>query len=461
MPRGLLSREEGSLPLALLAAIIVAGMIGALMVRMVGSEGAVRFDRDFAESLQVADVGVNRALFALNEDATIPGAASPGTATVDGITYEWWGDEVAPRRWDVISVATTPGGVSRRVEARIEERSLFFPGAFGDRLVALQGTSTEVDSYNSAVACPVGVKEDTCGWGTSPDFGTQNGSIGTNDVLKFNGNVPIREQGAFLYDYLENPPTPSTITTNDPFGDRCDVSGNTTVNLCTETYVRAVDEKLDLASQANTAFIREKFESGGGCADPTSDRYVMKHENKHLKPYKGATAAGGIPDPTSSSFDNYYCKESWDITEDVRLHTDATPQTPVVVFVRDYFKITQPNVSVACFSADGTKRCDAKTVEDASERTVRPPAARLQIYVLGESNNVSLKSNSMFAGVIYAPLSKCGGDSTGAGTDIYGSVMCGEMQNIGNWRFHYDDALGLYGSGVYNVAFWYEEPPGT
>jgi hypothetical protein len=40
-------------------------------------------------------------------------------------------------------------GRDRVVVAAIEERARFFPGAFGDQLVALKGTSSQVDSYNS------------------------------------------------------------------------------------------------------------------------------------------------------------------------------------------------------------------------------------------------------------------------------------------------------------------------
>lgn len=462
MSRSRLNPEDGSLPLALLAAIVVAGLIGALMVRMIGSEEQVRFDRSFAESLQVADVGINRGLFALNEGVAIPGPSSPGEAVVDGTTYRWWGEQQGARQWDVTSVATAADGVSRRLSARVEERSLFFPGAFGDRLVALQGTSTQVDSYNSATPCAGGVKTDECGWGTSADFGTRNGSLGTNERLTFTGNVKVRPGGAFLYDYLDNPHTPGSESTLDPFGDRCNVSGGASGSLCTETYVRAIDERLQLASDANTAFIRDKFLApDGACADETSSRYTLQVVDGRLKPYEGSSTTSDAMDPTSETFDDFYCLTHWDLTQDLRLHTDAKPEKPVVVFVRDYFKITNPNVNIACFDAAGNV-CDAKTVKNASNRTVRPQAARLQIYVLGQDANVTLKSNTMFAGVIYAPMSTCGGDNNapaGANTDIYGSIMCAEMQNIGNWRFHYDDALGVYGSGAFNVSLWHEEPP--
>jgi hypothetical protein len=467
--------EDGSLPLALLASIIVAGLIGAMVVRVTASERQVRFDRAFTEALHVADVGVNRGLFALNHGGALPDQSSPDSETVDGTTYEWHGAPAGPRTWEVTSTATAPSGEQRRVVARIEEEPLFFPGAFADKLVGLNGASSKVDSYNSDPSCPGPVED--CGWGTDKHFGTGNGSIGTNDIFDFSGNVTLRPNSAFLYDMDGNPPVGATEP-NDPFGDRCDV-GNNPQNLCTRTYVEGIDVKLDLTANARMAFIRDKFASGAAC-DTRSLGNWRPSGAVPLASYADSQAPGAvdtsISDPTDPLFENFYCADTLQFVEDIKLDPSVTPENPVVVFVADAVQVVAQHgnrgTNVACYGSDNTTVCDAKDHPGGDDnrrvqlREVLPQAARLQIYVLGESssgNNVTFGAGSRFAGVVYAPLSRCGGASRGgaggADIDIYGAAICKFMDNVGGWRFHYDDALGTYGTGLWTVGYWTEEAP--
>jgi hypothetical protein len=467
MPRGIVTRrEDGSLPLAMLATIVVAGLITVVIARTIAGERAVRFDRNFGESLQVADVGINRGLFALNEgrEDMLPTAGTPRIETVDGIDYEWWAEPSgAYREWQVTSEATA-NGVSRRVRATIEEVPLFFPGAFGDKLIALNGTSTDVDSYNSDPTCTAYTRE--CRWGSTTsdvyqqEFGTGNGSIGTNEDFDFSGNTTIRPGGAFLYDWEDNPG--QGITVDDPFGDRCDG------NPCTTTYTSTVPEKLDFATSARMEFITRKFESGGGCHNNSNPRQMgtwkLGAKNTTTSIVSYATSRGRTPDgtePTDPDFENYYCAHSLEILGHLRLADSVTVDNPVVIFVKDYLTVPNSGTLVGCHNADASVWCSGTAV-----RRVTPAASRLQIYVAGmphsgaTAGDISMKSQTMFAGVVYAPLSRCGGGG-GAGADVYGAIICGTMDNVGNWDFHYDDALGANGAGQFNIAFWQEVPPGS
>jgi hypothetical protein len=465
MSRRLLTvREEGSLPLAMLATIVVAGLITVVVNRTIAGERAVRFDRDFGESLQVADVGVNRGLFALNEghEDRLPTSAAPATEVVDGISYEWWAEPTGNQReWEVVSQATS-NDVDRRVQALIEEVPLFFPGAFGDQLIALNGTSTDIDSYNSDPTCTTATRD--CRWGSTngdpyqQEFGTGNGSIGTNEDFDFAGNTSIRPGGAFLYDWEANPA--QNMTASDPYGDRCDG------NPCTTEFVSSVDEKMDFASSGRMAFINDKFQSSGGCHNNSNPRQHQawklgaKNTTTVLQSYADSRGqAPGESDATDPDFSNYYCAHSLEILGHLRLADTVTPENPVVIFVKDFVKIPNSGSLVGCHNADASVWCSG-----TDPRRVTPAAARLQIYVGGiphgnaTAGDVSLKSQVMFAGVMYAPLSRCGGDGN-AGADVYGAMMCGTMDNVGNWDFHYDDALGVNGSGQFNVAFWQEVVP--
>lgn len=458
-------REDGSLPLAMLATIVVAGLVTVVVARSIAGERAVRFDRNFGESLQVADVGINRGLFALNEGRQdmLPPSGAPQTETVDGITYQWWAEQTGVQReWQITSQANA-NDVNRRIVANIEEVPLFFPGAFGDQLIALNGTSTDIDSYNSDPTCTSFTRE--CIWGSTTSdryqqpFGTGNGSIGTNDKFNFAGNTSIRPGGAFLYDWEDNPG--QGITTDDPFGDRCDG------NPCTTTYTSTIDEKLDFASSSRVEFITSKFTSSGGCHNNANPRQKedwklgVKGVRTELVSYATSRSqAPGTNDPTDPNFTNYYCAHSFEMLGHIRLADSVTPDNPVVVFVKDYVKVPNSGSLIGCHNADASVWCTK-----SDPRRITPQASRLQIYVAGiphtgaTAGDVSVKSQVMFAGVIYAPLSRCGGDGN-AGADVYGAVMCGTMDNVGNWDFHYDDALGSKGSGQYNIAFWQEVAPG-
>lgn len=464
--------QEGSIPLVLLASIVVAGLVGALFVRVVGSERQVRFDRAFTEALPIADVGVNRGLFALNNGGALPASASPATAVVDGTQYDWYGSQSNARTWEIVSTSTTASGVQRRVVARIEDEPLFFPGAFADKLVGLNGTSSKVDSYNSTIPC-YGAAAD-CGWGTDKHFGTANGTLGTNDIFDFSGNVTIRPNSAYLYDMDGNPPVGATEP-DDPFGHRCDVGANTD-NLCTRTYIEGLPEKLDLTTQSRMGFIRDKFDGGPCSSAARSEGNWQPSGAAPLKSYADANTGvdKSISDPTHTGFENFYCADTLQFTEDLKLDASVTPQNPVVIFVRDSVQVVaqgNKGTNVACYGSDNTTACDAKANPGGDNkpvqgRQVAPSAPRLQIYVLGEAssgNNVTFGTGSRFAGVIYAPLSRCGGASSGgsggADIDIYGAAICKFMDNVGGWRFHYDDALGVYGSGQWAVGYWTEERP--
>lgn len=459
--------QEGSLPLALLATIVVAGLIAVVISRVVAGEGATRFDRDFTEALPIADIGINRGLFALNEGLTPP--STPTAVEVDGIEYAWSATQnpTSPREWEVVSESTTPSGVSRRLVATVEEEPLFFPGAFGDTFVGLNGASSHVDSYNSGDCT---TPAPACRWGTDPRFGTGNGSIGTNDVLDLRGNIDVRPGGALLYDWDDNPGE----GTSTEFGDRC--VGQT---RCTSQYVSTVGRKIDMTSTARTGFVVDKFATGGKCADTSSPRYTWRTTRPPSGDWKiGENRQGQNPpvvlrsaadehgfskavsNPADPAFDNFYCAESLQFLWNVRLDASVSAANPVVIFVKDLVSIDGQR-SIACHGDGATPPPCDPGVSDATQRQVRPVALRLQIYVAASpdvGNNVTVRQGSKFAGVVYAPFSGCGGPANG-NSDIYGMMLCSRMDNVGNWKFHYDDALGNAGTGLFNVAFWREEAP--
>lgn len=470
------------MPVALLAAIVVAGIVTVLTARTVAGERATRFDRSFTESFHTADAGVQQAVFRLNaglyEDATLltetvdgHPCTPPEQTAFAGNTYEWQLCQTDSRAWEATSTGVN-NDVARTVRANITEQPLFFPGAFGDTLIAVNGTSTSVDSYNSGDACGT-----EC-WGPDNAFGnaygTGNGSIATNGVFDFTGNPVLRPGSAFLYDWLDN--LANEVTASDPFGDRCDG------NPCTTTYVSTIDEELNYASDGAMQFIVSALTRAdtagdddvcdgvaGGVDQELGDAVFSATGNgvsavlPTIAPYE-ADPDWDVTDPTDPSFENYYCADSLTFEDSTQLDALATGDTPVVIFVRDYIVIKN-DVIVGCETTDGDPCSQSQTsVSDLRDSDTRPVASRLQIYVEADErdggkkgSNITYSANSVFAGVVYAPRSRCGSPG-GATVDIFGAIICGSMDNVGNWKFHFDDALGKYGTNVFGVGYYTEEP---
>ncbi len=466
-----LSSENGSMPLALLAAIIVAALITVTVSTTITGQRAARFDRDFTEVVHGADAGVQQALYRLNAapdqlQASLTAQTAPNpprtptySGTIDDTDYEWYAEQTAPREWQVTSTGELVGR-DRVVVAAIEERARFFPGAFGDQLVALNGTSSQVDSYNSGTCTTPAAQ---CQWGSTngdPDqslYGTGNGGLGSNEAIDVSGNTKTRH--IFLYDWDDNPGQGATST--DPGGDRCNGESAGSPCIAPDT-VKTIGYRLDYGSDAEMSFIEDKLTActgqdrdGDGVEDITQNKVYPN--GAVLSPYDTNPAE---PNPREPAATNFYCYASVEFQGDATLDAAAMdPDSPVVIFVRDYVTIPSSGSKVNCGGAStGGVVCDKN-----NPRAVRPLAASLQIYSASDldqsGGDIFVKSQSMFSGVVYAPRARCGtdGGGGGAGVHVYGALVCASVDNVGNWQFHFDDSLGSYGTGAYDVAGWREE----
>jgi hypothetical protein len=83
-----------------------------------------------------------------------------------------------------------------------------------------------------------------------------------------------------------------------------------------------------------------------------------------------------------------------------------------------------------------------------------PSSIRLQIYSTGQT--VSMYNQSDISGAIYAPNAACGGVTSNAGTDFWGSMICKTIDNVGGWTFHYDTRLSSIGDGTWRMRNYIE-----
>ncbi len=176
--RSKLSSEDGSIPLVLLAAIILAGLIVALFTDVITGVRLASDDRDFNQAIQVADAGMQEAFTVLAglEEDDLPAMGEvylggPQTGEVGAGEYAWTARRVGNNRWQVRSEGDF-GEKRRAMEASMGPETLFALAAFADLKIELRG-GNDADSYNSAT---------TSGG---------RGSVGSNNAVVLRGNAAV------------------------------------------------------------------------------------------------------------------------------------------------------------------------------------------------------------------------------------------------------------------------------
>ncbi len=169
--------QAGSIPLVLLAAIVLGGLIIALYTDVSTGQRLASDDRDFNQAVQVADAGLQEAFTVLAglDEAARPDVGDPYTGTTTGTLgrgeYEWTAVRAGANLWQVRSVGLF-GEASRTLEASMGPLYLFGLAAFGDILIELRGANG-ADSYNA----------------TTTNGGL--GSVGSNNQITLRGNATV------------------------------------------------------------------------------------------------------------------------------------------------------------------------------------------------------------------------------------------------------------------------------
>jgi hypothetical protein len=163
--------NEGSLALALLATIVIGGLVVTLVSTTITGQNKVRHDRDFQLAINGADAGLNQAMTAITNlppgDATMTLSSAqrdPGAVTqLDNVAFDWEAEKDTIISWRIRSVGER-NGVERHVEALAVRDATFFVAAFADIGFALKG-GNDVRSYSA----------------TATDTG--NGAVGSNGEI--------------------------------------------------------------------------------------------------------------------------------------------------------------------------------------------------------------------------------------------------------------------------------------
>jgi hypothetical protein len=239
--------DDGSLMLAIMLTMLIAGFSTLLLATTIGQAGSVRHDQRFIDVFPAADAGISRGLFMLNNGlaAALPATDTP--ITLSGQTANWSGTQVTPvsttKPPSFYLTATTTGTTVRTVKAEAYQSARFAYGLFADQSLTFAG-SNNVYSYNS---------------NTGTTSTTNNGSVGSNGSVNINGNS--NADSVTLYNWSAN-----------PNNGRC--SGGP----CPSGYTTK-SAPLDVTSTAATQFIQNGL---AACATQTA--YKTSAQSSHALP---------------------------------------------------------------------------------------------------------------------------------------------------------------------------------
>lgn len=388
--------ERGSLPVAMLAILVVGSLVTLLVGTVVVGERQTRFDQGFEQSLQVAEIGLERMIRLIESRERAEGFSLDETEVAGG-RYR----AVAERSgsdWKLTATGTAPDGTSRTVTVTLTLGSLFGVAAYGRTLVELRGTNS-ADSYRSG-------------------------------TLRATGLFSLLSGGSTICRRLlaANP-----FESSDTAGTRmCNPTGNGVVATNGELYMRG--GVIDEVDRAEVHYARESVavplpDATGFCGGVTATcessklsyfRRPIELKPDPVVPPADLTNRGSFTGSTLPAGRQLYTN----MTLDRNTVVEGTPQDPTVVYLTG--TLTVPNGEVVNFeSVNGT--------------WTPKPAPGLLIFSAGVGPALRFGNHASFAGAIYAPRAAFSG---GAAGNIYGSVVTGSISTQGSWNFHYDDALG-------------------
>lgn len=439
--------ERGSIPLALLAVIIVAGLASTVLVRVVAEDRSTRFDRNYTVAFHAADAAVEEAYFALNNEQFATGALSvTDSGDANGVPYTWTATRptATATNWTVLATGTGSDGTTREVRADIAEQPLFEVGAVSMVSTAFNGNNG-ANSYNSATGAP-----SHCTWTKAnhkPAAGANvsrctsgKGLIGSNGDMELGNNSYA--DGVFVFDWAE-------VTKQYP--DRCKM-GNIAGKgpLCALPENGGVRRNIDDRQTFDTemqAMEDALLDSGAGTNCGTGASMPSWTASTD-----GTPLGGGVYEMSLAP--GVYCFARLDFDATTVLPAAVTPDAPLEIVVRDSIEFAG-QIDVNCASCNST---------NATSPLARPAARRLDIRLPGgdiaahpsDLPAVNVRKQTHFGGTILAPNATC--NAPNGGVDIYGSMVCRDIGNAGNWAFHYDEDLANGATtGKFAVLRWTEQ----
>lgn len=473
-------REDGSLLLALLAVLIIGGLVTVLLASTVTGQRQVQFDRNFSNAIHPADSGIQAAITYINTEEASDGTR-PATGDVfsdtgevsDGHRFTWEAKKVNDLRWEVFAYGEAPDGTVRLLEAEIVPQSLFKFAAFAKTKFGTNGDNS-ADSYD-----PDPDDDGRAGDGIAFDAppepgGTGNGIIGSNGVIQFSGaSTADQVDGVELHNFQDDPLTPEDEEDVDyrVQGDcnGCDVFRQLVENggklyglfekpLTFDTWwiaqtLSAGEDRNPSSPYSETG---EECNSALAPSDavppiPASDQGTLPDRLDFLPSevritYGGTTHTWPTPNGLPGGV---WCAGSDGVhftpnNGDIDLRPADIPDRPAIVYTS------------GPITAQGGMHINCREPSYTCEGDKHPFSTNLQIYSVG--SQLTLRQQTHIAALLYAPNAVCDG---GADVNIYGSLVCDRTDNVGTWDFHFDENARKIKKQEYHLQTWREEPGGA
>ena len=403
--------ERGSLPVVMLAILVVGSLVTLLVGTVVVGQRQTRFDQGFEQSLQVAEIGLERMVHLIDSRQRADSFSLSETAVAGG-RYSGIAERTGTD-WRLTAHGIAADGTSRTVTVTVTLDSLFGLAAYGRTLVELRGTNS-ADSYRSGNFRPTGL------------FSLLSG-----------GSTICRNLSAA-----------DPLASADSAGTRmCNPTGNGVVATNGELYL--LGGVVDDVDRVQVHYARENVVfplpgatgfCGGVTATCNSSKLSYFRRPIELKPDPVVPPA----DLTNrGSFTGSTLPRGRQLYTNMTLRSntvvEGTPQDPTIVYLTG--TLTVPNGEVVNF-------------ENLNGNWVPKPAPGLLIFSAGVGPALRFGNHASFAGAVYAPRATFSG---GAAGNIYGSIVTGSISTQGSWNFHYDDALGdVKTEARYVVSGWAE-----
>lgn len=403
-------RRGAALVFALILSVAVASMSMALLAMNLGN-GRVRVQaQGLQRSFYVAEAGLSDALAQLNSELL--------DLPADGDTF-WVGTEDAPialgssEYWVAIkelgpraySLAATgnDGRDQTRLELVLSEvpDSLFQYAAFGAEGVVLDSNAF-IDSYDSAY----GSYDSQVEGGN--DYALEGGNVGSNGDILLKANTEVH-------------------------GDVTPGPGHVVDDSAPNVFISGSTDDAEEEFEMPTIDVPPIPSSGviAGNADVTLGPGLIHYDSVVMQGGTTLTIRG----PATFVVDQFKMKSNSNLIFD-------GSGGPIVVYgTGDFLLESNSNVRTLSESAlDVTLMLSGDNIDGT------PP------------DQLKLSANSEFIGAIYAPNSKF---SLGSNFNIFGSIICGDLDLSSFGEIHFDEALrydGFGASGTLYTALWRRLP---
>lgn len=422
------SGERGSIPLAMLVIIIMAGLTSVLLARSVAEQRSTRFDNEFTTTLHAGEAGIDEAVFRLNNQL-VTGNTASGSGDAGGYAYTWKAERDGFGQWTVTSTGEGPDRAERTVVAEVNDKPLFDLALATHLGINFQGGNT-ADSYHSGL-------QRRCSVTADPDcFG----------IVASNGNIDMGSTGPNT-NYADRVRVHDMANPANNGPERCGPSNSI---YCSYDYPfrNDIDDPLDI--HADVPFVEELLD---GCSS------FPDWQASDVAPGNNDTAIldlAGVGEATHPDIGAYHCLGDVHFDRDTVLPASVSLADPLYIVVRDAIKI-DGHTKVNCASCGGSFPPDPDM----------PLGAALQIFTLAEDGGqgsnvlaaVQIRQQAKLGASLYAPDASCGNQQgSNAQVEIYGSLICKAVLNQGGWGFHYDESLlGGLRTGRFFVNRWREE----